>query len=60
MMIFVVTVGAQLLVGGPWAGFWPFRPIRKASLLVWGEKRDFTWALLGYAPQRLCPGVYCV
>ena len=26
------------------------RSIRKASLLV--------WALLGYAPQRLCPGVY--
>ena len=27
----------------------PAPPIRKASLLV--------WALLGYAPQRLCPGV---
>ena len=47
----------------PWVGGAPEKPlglvgdtgargrsIRKASLLV--------WALLGYAPQRLCPGVY--
>ena len=32
-------------------------PIRKATLLVGRGEKYLTWALLGFASQRLCPGV---